>query len=180
MSVYFITDGEKVKIGQSRNPQKRLARLQTAQHKQLSIALSITSGDHEHDKSLERYYHDRFSQFRDGGEWFNVVGELADFIKQFPGHSIGVGDVNAVFDGQKTAQERYDEQVVQVSTEQHLHWAKPEVIKYWKATHIEELRMNTILKAIHRILWTIELAMMLLAFAAALAFLAYMLFIGVI
>lgn len=73
--VYFITDGEKIKIGKASNPKMRLSGLQTSHHKPLYF-LAIMPGD----ESVERQLHRIFYAHRIRGEWFNDCEEIRRFI----------------------------------------------------------------------------------------------------
>lgn len=75
--VYFITDGEAVKIGKANNPKSRLAGLQTSHHKPLRFIATMPGGS-----ELERELHRVFSRFRIRGEWFKDCKEIRDFIKR--------------------------------------------------------------------------------------------------
>lgn len=77
MQVYVIRAGDRVKIGASRNPPKRLASLQTASSERLEL-LFVMDGD----TGTERDLHDRFERYRIGGEWFRIAGHLARFIER--------------------------------------------------------------------------------------------------
>ena len=63
--VYFITDGDCTKIGVAKNPNKRLAQLQTGNPNKLVIAKVIQGGYHE-----ERALHEALKDRRLEGEWF--------------------------------------------------------------------------------------------------------------
>lgn len=76
--VYFITDGEAVKIGYSRSPRDRLNALQTAHHKGLWIIGHAPGGMWDEDR-----LHKRFAETRLSGEWFESTPELMAFIPEF-------------------------------------------------------------------------------------------------
>lgn len=69
--VYFIRSEDAVKVGTSRNPQRRLAVMQTAHPGKLEIA-ALRVGD----SKMEREYHRRFAPFRLRGEWFSPAPEI--------------------------------------------------------------------------------------------------------
>lgn len=75
--VYFITNGENIKIGYSKNINKRLKQLNTGNDKKLYI-LGYIQGD----KDKEKEIHKKFSKFRirSNGEWFYPDQELIDFL----------------------------------------------------------------------------------------------------
>jgi Meiotically Up-regulated Gene 113 (MUG113) protein len=73
--VYFISDGDHVKIGVSANPEKRLATLQTASSQKLWIVCKV-EGTFEY----ERQFHERFRAHRVQGEWFLYADEIRAFI----------------------------------------------------------------------------------------------------
>ncbi|MEZ2132531.1 MULTISPECIES: GIY-YIG nuclease family protein [unclassified Sinorhizobium] len=77
--VYFITDGEAIKIGKANNPKSRLSGLQTSHHKPLRI-LALIPGSEE----TERALHWKFERHRIRGEWFKDCKEIREFIKDRP------------------------------------------------------------------------------------------------
>lgn len=83
MAVYFISDGEFVKIGYSANPDGRLGEIQTGSPKLLTL-IATMPGDTE----LEQAFHYRFAEYRTVGEWFQITGLLAELLtvlcKVFP------------------------------------------------------------------------------------------------
>ena len=76
-AVYFIDNGDFVKIGRSTNTAKRLATLQCASPYDLKIILVVTGG---YDKEQE--LHERFAHLRHRGEWFKKGPELLQFIEE--------------------------------------------------------------------------------------------------
>lgn len=75
--VYLITDGGwAVKIGHARNPEKRLALLQTGTPEQLRI-LAVIDGP----PRLERELHELFAGDRIRGEWFHKTRELVGYFE---------------------------------------------------------------------------------------------------
>ena len=77
-SVYFIADNlERIKIGTSTNPQKRLGELQTGSSAQLRLIGSIPGGRH-----LEAKLHADFAHIRLKNEWFHATQELRQFIDE--------------------------------------------------------------------------------------------------
>lgn len=77
--VYFITDGELIKIGYSGAPEVRLSDLQTHSGRELEILKTIP-GTYEDERRL----HTQFSHLRVRGEWFQSDPELLDFIAGRP------------------------------------------------------------------------------------------------
>lgn len=77
--VYFIGNIEYkiVKIGFSSNPQNRLKSLQTGCPYKLKILKKIEGNSH-----LEKDYHKIFKDFNMEGEWFELRGELLDFVNK--------------------------------------------------------------------------------------------------
>lgn len=73
--VYFISDGEAIKIGKANNPLSRLAELQTSNHRDLSI-LAVTPGDQWAEAQLHHVFHLR----RIRGEWFEDCAEIRSTI----------------------------------------------------------------------------------------------------
>lgn len=68
--VYFIRFSERIKIGWSRAPHKRIANLP------FDEVLAVVPGTIQQ----ERRYHERFAHLRTTGEWFRAEPELIDFI----------------------------------------------------------------------------------------------------
>lgn len=75
--VYFITDGEAIKIGKANNPKSRLSGLQTSHYKPLRVLATMPGGE-----ELERELHRAFDAFRIRGEWFKDCREIRAFIKR--------------------------------------------------------------------------------------------------
>lgn len=74
--VYFIHNGEAIKIGKSINPSKRMAGLQTSYHKPLTLLATMEGGTIE-----EAGLHMRFNHLRLSGEWFSDDPQLREFIE---------------------------------------------------------------------------------------------------
>lgn len=73
--VYFIHCHGRVKIGKAKNPKRRLIDLQV--HCPFTAYIIwLQPGSFQ----LEREYHQRFARLRRQGEWFDLSGELADFL----------------------------------------------------------------------------------------------------
>lgn len=73
--VYFIGDGDRVKIGIAANPQQRLMALQTASGRKLELKATCGGG-----RSEEQRLHAQFAADRLTGEWFLYSPELLAFI----------------------------------------------------------------------------------------------------
>lgn len=73
--VYFISDGEAVKIGISKNPNRRLSQLQTGHPRRLTLVATLPGGLDE-----EMQLHGRFRAHHLSGEWFSDCPEIRDFI----------------------------------------------------------------------------------------------------
>lgn len=82
MAIYFIQSGDYVKIGYSKNPEKRLKSLQTGNQAPLKLLLVLDGGT---DKEAE--LHERFAELRSRGEWFYHSNDLAHFIDNPNGRS---------------------------------------------------------------------------------------------
>ncbi|NJQ04057.1 GIY-YIG nuclease family protein [Streptomyces lonarensis] len=71
--VYFMRNGNRIKIGTTTNLRSRIRSL--ALRKENVVLLEVGG------RSLEREFHQRFGQYRDGNtEWFREVGELAEYL----------------------------------------------------------------------------------------------------
>lgn len=77
-AIYFVTDGEAIKIGFAGNVRKRIANLQISHHFPLFLLGSIPATRHE-----ESVIHRRFVQHRLRGEWFKIHRDILDFIDEF-------------------------------------------------------------------------------------------------
>jgi Meiotically Up-regulated Gene 113 (MUG113) protein len=75
--IYFISNGELVKIGRAIDVLKRLQSMQTSSAEPLTV-LATFIGNVE----LEHLIHRRFASDRLKGEWFNATPDLMRFIKR--------------------------------------------------------------------------------------------------
>lgn len=75
--VYFISDGEYIKIGQTTSLQSRLANLQCANARQLTVLHTIDCADAGFTSTLESRLHSHFHKYRVMGEWFNLTWDVA-------------------------------------------------------------------------------------------------------
>lgn len=75
--VYFLTDGEVVKIGFSSNPKKRVGSIQTGHAKPLTLLGTIVASVMD-----EMSIHELFSDLRVRGEWFQATPDLLAFIDE--------------------------------------------------------------------------------------------------
>lgn len=75
MAVYFIQCGNRIKIGKSNDPWKRLAALQTGNPDQLRL-LAIAPGNEDFEQGVQ----EQFSEYRVNGEWYESNGRLMAFI----------------------------------------------------------------------------------------------------
>lgn len=79
--IYFISDGEFLKIGiTSGRVKNRIVALQTGNPKKLSIISSVSINDELSALKIERIIHSIFKEHRASGEWFllhNVIGDIS-------------------------------------------------------------------------------------------------------
>lgn len=73
--LYFITNGDGLKIGRSKNPSKRLKELQTGSASKLEILCVIKNKGF-----LEKTLHRCFNDIKLHGEWFSNAVRIAKFI----------------------------------------------------------------------------------------------------
>lgn len=73
--IYFISDGDLVKIGRAVNVTKRLRAMQTSTVKPLTVLAAFLGH-----VSLEREIHRKFATARVRGEWFTLTKDLRSFI----------------------------------------------------------------------------------------------------
>ncbi len=75
--VYSITDEKRVKIGISKDVKKRLSQLQTATPRKLRVVDFVDVGANKNNAwGKERRAHTFFSDFRVGGEWFDLSPDV--------------------------------------------------------------------------------------------------------
>jgi hypothetical protein len=74
--VYFIGDGDAIKIGKANDVKTRLSSLRTGTHKTLTC-LGVTKGG----RRKERELHRQFEQHHIAGEWFKDCPEIRAYIK---------------------------------------------------------------------------------------------------
>ena len=84
--IYFVTDGEYVKIGKAMNPCARIMDLQIANARELTILALIPFCAYDSDiTTVEKAFHRYFSDKHIRGEWFNVLDEIksSETLKAF-------------------------------------------------------------------------------------------------
>lgn len=74
--VYFLRAANTVKIGFSINPRERLRSIQTGCPEDARI-VKIVEGS----MKTEKLFHERFAEYRLGGEWFDLRGRLAKYLE---------------------------------------------------------------------------------------------------
>lgn len=86
--VYFVQgiNGGAIKIGYSDNPETRLKALQTGYPDILKILLLVPGTE-----KTERYFHNKFAEYRLNGEWFRPEQDILKEISKFKA-SQQVGD----------------------------------------------------------------------------------------
>lgn len=75
--IYFIRDGDCIKIGRAINPHSRLEALQTGHKNPLSLVAAIPAH-----ADLEPALHELFEPISVGHEWFMCTRELVEFIER--------------------------------------------------------------------------------------------------
>ena len=82
------------KIGNSKNPQKRLKALQTSNPSQLKLVLEYVTDYKDEALFLERELHDLFAPFREKGEWFAIPDLMVeDFVKEVNEGIVNIHDM---------------------------------------------------------------------------------------
>jgi hypothetical protein len=76
--VYFISNGEQVKIGKANNVKKRLSELQTGNTTKLTLLQTIKCADSKEAFELEKKLHDDYNHLRVSGEWFKFDKSMLD------------------------------------------------------------------------------------------------------
>ena len=82
--IYFISDGEFVKIGSAYDPDKRCADLQVGNAKELKLLLTIpvkfihggNAGFVDRTIKTERFLQNTFASHRIRGEWFDILNDI--------------------------------------------------------------------------------------------------------
>lgn len=77
-SVYFVTDGDAIKIGFAKNLRERLRLLQVSHHFPLFLIAAISGTRND-----EAMLHGRFSDLRLRGEWFQISSKITHAIGEF-------------------------------------------------------------------------------------------------
>ena len=75
--VYFIREQNKIKIGLSSDPEKRLKTFQTGTPNKLFLMHTIPGN-----RELEQYLHHLFQGYHLHNEWFSYTGSLREFINK--------------------------------------------------------------------------------------------------
>lgn len=77
--LYLILDAssKKLKIGRSKNVQKRLKQLQTSNSGSLSLLFTLKG-----EGSREEYVHRMFSHLNTNGEWYEYDNSIIDYFKR--------------------------------------------------------------------------------------------------
>lgn len=75
--VYFALAGNRVKIGHSKDPRRRIATLKTGTPQKVRIYYATPGG-----KQLERSLHEMFADDRVNGEWFVWSSRIKNWIVQ--------------------------------------------------------------------------------------------------
>lgn len=83
MKLYFIepvfktkpNNFQPVKIGYSKDVDRRLRELQTANFNELRVTLTIEVEDLKFARKIEKFFHRQFYRKQLYGEWFNLYGE---------------------------------------------------------------------------------------------------------
>lgn len=88
--VYFLREGEAVKIGRAKDLKARYGTLATANRRGLELLVAVPAH-----AALEDALHKRFKYLRTNGEWFSLAPELVQFIEQL---RTGTNPVALLFD----------------------------------------------------------------------------------
>lgn len=86
--VYFLSDGEFIKIGFATDWQARIKGLQVANPRTLTPLL-VLEGSHR----FERQLHQLFKAHRVKGEWFRPSPEIAEYVSDHEADSLCRGEV---------------------------------------------------------------------------------------
>lgn len=75
--IYFLRDGDLVKIGRSTNPTGRMRNMAIGNGRKLEM-LAIMPGDHKRESALHRRFHKHHIR----GEWFHLAAPVLKYIAQ--------------------------------------------------------------------------------------------------
>lgn len=82
--VYFITDGEYIKIGIAASLPNRVRQLQTGNARRLKVLYIIPQNNQKDSLNIERTMHEYFKNKRMSGEWFDIQEkDVHDICKRF-------------------------------------------------------------------------------------------------
>ena len=76
--VYFISNGESVKIGKANNVEYRCKTLQSGTDKHLIILKTIECENQATAYELEKQLHSKYSKYHTKGEWFDILPLLKE------------------------------------------------------------------------------------------------------
>jgi hypothetical protein len=76
--IYLISDGDRLKIGKSKHPQKRLAQLQTACGLKLRLIAVFNVPDY-----YEKRLHNMLRFNRAKNEWFKLDNETFTWVQEY-------------------------------------------------------------------------------------------------
>ena len=77
--VYFVSDGEYIKIGKATSPRNRLNGIQTGNPRKVEIIAMIPCESDRSAHDLERKLHWYYQEYRAAGEWFDIQDKLDVF-----------------------------------------------------------------------------------------------------
>lgn len=80
MSIYFLSHGNRVKIGKSSNPESRVRSLQTGAFIKLRLLAVAEIASDAQSFEIERRLHDQFAWSRQRGEFFTLTKPLREVI----------------------------------------------------------------------------------------------------
>jgi len=84
--LYFISDGEYLKIGKTKHPKKRLANLQVGNPRELKIigCFEVTDAIEENlCEHPETFFHTLLKDYRESGEWFDITSLFKFLLRAF-------------------------------------------------------------------------------------------------
>jgi hypothetical protein len=92
MYVYFIKAGQKLKIGKAKDPELRMAELQTGCPFEMRLMGTLKCKSDMHSHTVEQRLHRLFRREHFRGEWFNYYGHLPYVLSKI----IKSGDVETL------------------------------------------------------------------------------------
>ena len=92
--VYFVTDGEFVKVGRATDLEARLSGLQVGNARKLDYLFAIKLKSSEACKRVEEWMHEEYAAHHIRGEWFDILRyiDVEKFMAEFESKYLYIGN----------------------------------------------------------------------------------------